>query len=112
MIALVKEQIIVILIFLIGIDKLCLSVDDLMRLLVTPTFLACRLLNLESFIEKPDKMARLMRFLIPDVMIMMMMLRDYIEQINAKPKRYFVLIGRVLNHSPSRIFSVMMLHMK
>jgi hypothetical protein len=110
MTALVKEQIIAILIFLIGTDKLCPSVDDVMGLLVMPTFMAYRLLNLESFIEKPEKMARLMRFLIPDVMMLMLMLRDYIEQINTESIRYFVLIGRVVNHCPSHIFSVVMLH--
>jgi hypothetical protein len=85
-----------------------------MGLLVTPIFMACRLLNLELFIEKPEKMARLMRFLIPDVMMLMLMLmlmlRDYIEQIKAKSIRYFVLTGRVVDHCPSLIFSVVMLH--
>jgi hypothetical protein len=110
MTTLVEEQIIAILIFLIGIDKLCPSVDDVMGLLVMPTFMACRLLNLESFIEKPEKMARLMQFLIPDVMVLMLMLRDYIEQIKAEPIRYFVLIGRVINLCPSHIFSNVILH--
>jgi hypothetical protein len=108
MTALAEEQIIAILIFLIGVDKLCPSVDDVMGLLVTPTFMACRLLNLESFIEKPEKMSRLMRFLTPDVI--MLMLRGYSEQINAEPIRYFVLIGRVVDHCLSHIFSIVILH--
>jgi hypothetical protein len=42
-------------------------------------------------------------------MMLMLMLRDYIEQINTEPIRYFDLIGRIVAHCPSHIFSVVML---
>jgi hypothetical protein len=94
--ALVEDQVIAILVFLIEIERLSPYVDGIMRSLVTPTVLACRMLNLESFIERPEKMARLMRFLTPDMMILMV--RHYTEQIDADPVRYFLLIGRLADH--------------
>jgi hypothetical protein len=108
MTALVEEQIIGILVFLIEIEKLNPSINEFMYSFLTPVSLASRLFNLESLIEKPEKMARLMRFLTSEAMILL--LQDYIQQINNEPMRYFILIGRIIDQCPSDIFSALILH--
>jgi hypothetical protein len=68
MTALVEKQIRGILVFFIAIEKLNPSINAFMYSFVTPVILASRLLNLESFIEKSEKMGRLMRFFTSEAM--------------------------------------------
>jgi hypothetical protein len=108
MTALVEEQSMDIFVVLIEIEKLSPSINEIMYSFVIPIILASRLFDLESFIKNREKMAQLMRFLTSEAMILL--LQDYIQQIDIEPMRYVIFIERIINQCPSDIFSTLILY--